>query len=151
MSVDMFNHVPAICSKASRRIIGEPSANLAINGDAVVVPKDDKFAQAKRPCKRTGLVGDAFHHATIAQENIGVVIDNHMFATIELRRQDFFGKRHTNAVGDTLSEGACCGFHAWGITVFRMAGRSRMQLTKILQLGDRQVIACKMQQSVMQH
>ena len=32
-----------------------------------------------------------------------MMIDNHMFATIELRRQDFFGKRHANAVGDALS------------------------------------------------
>ena len=132
MSVDILNHLPAICSKAGRRIISKPSAHLAINGDAVVVPKSNKLAQAKRPRQRTGLVGDAFHHAAIAQENIGVVIDNHMFATIELRRQDFFGERHANTVGDALPKGACCGFHTWGITVFRMARCSGMQLTEIL-------------------
>ena len=132
MSVDIFNHLPAICSKAGRRIISKPSAHLAINGDTVVVPKGNKLAQAERPCKRTGLVGDALHHAAIAKENIGMVIDNHMFATIELGRQDFFGKRHANTVGDPLSERTCCGFDARGITVFGMSRCSGMQLTEIL-------------------
>ena len=132
MAVDILNHLPAVRSKTGRRVIGKPSGNLAINGDAVIVPKGNKLAQAERPRKRTGLMGDAFHHAAIAHKHISMVIDNHMLATIELCRQHFFRKCHTDTVGDALSEGTCCGFHARGIAVFGMAGRSGMQLTEIL-------------------
>ena len=39
MAVDILNHLPAVRPKAGRRVIGKPSTNLAINGDAIVVPK----------------------------------------------------------------------------------------------------------------
>ena len=96
-------------------------------------------------------MGDTFHHATIAQKDISMVINHYMPRAVELGSKNLLGKRHTDAVGDSLTEGTCCRLHAWSIAVLGMAGRSGVQLAKILKFADGQVITAQMQQSIVQH
>lgn len=58
-------------------------------------------------------MGDAFHHAAITQEHIGVVIDDVVAGAVELRAQNFFSQREADSVGQALTQGTGSGLHAW--------------------------------------
>ena len=48
---------------------------IAVNGDAVIVPKHDEIAKPKMPGKPDGLVVNAFHQAAIARDDPSAVIN----------------------------------------------------------------------------
>ena len=47
MTIDAANHLPAIGLKSGRRVITEPAAHITINGNPVVIIKDDQLSKAK--------------------------------------------------------------------------------------------------------
>ena len=96
-------------------------------------------------------MGDAFHHAAVAHEGVGVVVDNVVTWTVKLRRQRFFCNRHTDCVGNTLTQRTGGGFHTSGITYFRVARSFRVQLTEVFQFFHRQIVTGEVQQAVDQH
>ncbi len=151
MTVHTTHHVPAVGLEALGRVVGEPAFHVTVDGDAVVVPEGDQLAQAQGTGQGTGLVGDTFHHATIAHEHIGVVVDDVVAVTVELAGQRLFGDGHTHGIGDALAQGTGGGFHARGVAVFGMAGGLGVQLAEVLQLFHGQVVARQVQQGVDEH
>src|SRR5881398_3435396 len=103
-AVDARHHVPAVGLEASRRGVGEPAGDLAVDGDAVVVVEDDELAQAPRAGERARLVRHALHEAPVAAEHVRVVIDDIEAGTIELTREQLLGERHADPVGESLPE-----------------------------------------------
>lgn len=87
MAVDIADHLPAVGFETRRGVVGEPAVHFAIDGDAVVVVEGDQLAQAEGAGQRADLVADAFHHAAITEEHVGVVVDNLVTRTVELRAQ----------------------------------------------------------------
>ncbi|MCY1235440.1 hypothetical protein D9M72_480560 [compost metagenome] len=151
MAVDAADHVPAVSLEALRGVVVEPVHDVAVDRDAVVVPQRNQLVQLQRAGQRAGLVRNAFHQAAIAQENVGVVVDDIETGAVEFFAQQAFGQRHADRVGDALAERAGGGLHARGDAEFRVAGGLAVQLAEILQLFDRQVIAAQVQQRVDQH
>jgi len=66
-------------------------------------------------------VGNAFHHAAITHEYIGVVVDDVMAWAVELCSQGLLGDGETDCVGKTLTQRAGGGFNASGVAHFRVA------------------------------
>ena len=64
-------------------------------------------------------MGDAFHQAAVSGEHVGVMINDLVFVTIELRRQGLFGNRHTDCIGQTLPKRSGRGFDTGCVTVLR--------------------------------
>ena len=93
----------------------------------------------------------AFHHAAVAHEDVGMVVNDVQAVFIEFGSQDFFGQSHTHCVGNTLSQWAGRGFHAVGVAVFRMAGGFAVQLAEVFQVINGNVIAGQVQQAVKNH
>ena len=93
----------------------------------------------------------AFHHAAIAHEDVGVVVNDVQAVFIEFGSQDFFGQSHAHCVGNTLSQRAGRGFHAVGVTVFGVAGGFAVQLAEVFQVFDGYVVSGQVQQAVQQH
>ena len=79
------------------------------------------------------------------------MIDDVVTFLVELTGQRFFCNRHTDGIGDALSQRAGGGFHARRIAVFRMPRGFGMQLTEGFQILDGQIIAGQMQQGINQH
>ena len=94
---------------------------------------------------------DTFHHAAVAHESIGEVVNDVVTWTVKLRRQRFFCNRHTDCVGNTLTQRTGGGFHTSGVTHFRVTRSFRVQLTELLQFRQRQIVAGQVQQTVEQH
>ena len=105
----------------------------------------------QRAGERRGFVRDAFHQAAVAHEHPGAVVDDGEFGPVEALRQQFFGERHADGVGEALAERPGRGFHARRHEVFRMARRLRIELAEVLELVHRQVVAGQVQQRVLQH
>ena len=76
VAVDVADHVPAVGLEALRGVVGEPAFDLAVDGDAVVVVEGDQLAQAQGAGQRADFVRDAFHQAAVAEEGVGVVVDD---------------------------------------------------------------------------
>ena len=151
MAVDCGNHLPAVRLETLRGVISKPAVNFAIDGDAVVVVEEHKLAEAQGACQGSHFVGDTFHEAAVAEERIGVVINNLVARTVELRCQGLLGNGETNGVGNALAEGAGGRFNARGVAIFGMARGLGVQLTEILDVVDGNVVTAQVQQGVLQH
>ena len=78
--------------------------DTAVDRDSVVVVERDEFAESQRTGERADLVRDALHHAAVADEDIGVVIDDVEARAIELAGEKLFGESHADRIGETLPE-----------------------------------------------
>ncbi len=87
VSVNCGNHIPAIGFKTFGCVISEPAFYMAVDGNAVVVVKRNQLGQTQGASQRAGFMADTFHHATIAQEHVCVVIHNRVVGLVELLRQ----------------------------------------------------------------
>ena len=116
-----------------------------------MVIEADELTETQRPRQRTGFVGDPLHQTAIAHKHPGIVIDNVVAGTVKLRRQRALGNRHADGVGQPLAKRAGGCLDAGSIAVFRVAGRFRMELAKVFQFGQRQIVAGQMQQAIQQH
>ena len=96
-------------------------------------------------------MGDAFHQAAIAEENVGVVVNNGVLIGVELGSQRALGNRHAHTVGDALTQRAGGGFHARRIAVFRVTRGFGVQLTELFQIIDAEVVTGEVQQRINQH
>jgi len=94
---------------------------------------------------------DTFHHATITQKHVGIVIDDLVARLVEFRRQQLFRHRHSHCIGDTLAERAGGGFNTRRVAVFGMTRGLGMHLAETLQLIHGQIVTRQMQQRVDQH
>jgi hypothetical protein len=68
-------------------------------------------------------VGDAFHQTAVAQEGVGVVIDDGVAGLVELGGQCLFGDGETDGIGDALAERAGGGFDARGVACLVIASK----------------------------
>ena len=103
------------------------------------------------PGERRRFVRDAFHEAAVADEAVGVVIDDRRAVLVVLRCEQFLGERHAHGVGEALAERAGRRFDADLEIALRVSRGARAQLAEFLQLIDGERIAREMQQGIQQH
>ncbi len=151
MAVDAGDHVPAVGFKALGGVVGIPVLDVTIDRDAVVVPEGDQLVELPGAGQRTGFVRNAFHHAAVAHEHIGVVVDDGVVGLVEFVGENFFRHRHADGIGNALAERTGGGFHAGRVAILGVTRRLGMQLTELLEVVHRQVVAGQVQQCVNQH
>lgn len=151
MAINTTNHMPAVSFETGSGVISEPTFNVTVDGDPIVIIESRQFAQLHGTRQRANLVRDAFHHATVTHKCIGVVINNIMARAVKLRAQRAFCNRKTYCVSNALTQWAGSGFYASGIAIFRVTWRFRMQLAEVFQFFHRQIIASEVQQAIDQH
>ena len=145
MAINILNDLPAIGAKTRWRVIGKPTLNIAVDRNAVVIPKSRQFAQTQGARERASLMGNPLHQAPITQKNISTVINDGMAVSVELCRKHFLCQSHTHAIGNALAQWSGSGFYPRRVAILGMAWRARMQLAKILQLFGRQIVPGQMQ------
>ena len=135
--------MPPIGHEALRRVVGEPALGLSVDRYSVVVVEHDQLAEAEGARQRTRLVRDAFHQATVADEHVGVMIDDVVTGAVEFGGEQRFSERHPDCIRESLSQrpGSC--LDAGCQTALGMSRRLREQLAKALDLVDRQVVAAE--------
>ncbi len=149
--VHAADHAPAVALEAGRDVLGEPSAHLAVDGDAVVIIEADQLAQPQGAGQGGRFVGDALHQAAVAHHHPSAVIHHIEAKPIELRRQPRLRQRHAHGIGEALAQRPGGGLDAGALAVLRMPGGLGMQLAKGLEVVHRHRIAAQVQQAVQQH
>src|SRR6184192_4099343 len=148
---DLAYDTPAVGLKAPRGVIGEPMLDAAVDADAVVVVDRHQFRQPQCSGERARFVADAFHQTTVTHEYPRSVVDDRVARPIEFRGQELLGERHADRIGQPLPEWARGGFHPGRDSDLRMSGSLAVQLTKALQLFQRQRITGEVEQRIQQH
>ena len=110
--VHMRQHVPAVGLEALGGVVVEPADHLAVDRNAVVVVYRDQLAELLHARERGRFVGNALHHAAIAHEHIGMMIDDLVTGPIEGRREGSLRDRHAHRVREALAEGSGGGLDA---------------------------------------
>ncbi len=148
VTVNLFD-IPAASLELGRNIVGEGDFRAAVDGDAVIIIKQDQLAEAKVTGKRDRFLSHAFHEAAVAAEHIRAVIDNIL---AELIGERAFGDCHADRAGETLTERAGGQLNAFCMTIFRMTGGLRTPLPEVLQLIDGHIlVARQIERAVKQH
>ena len=91
MPIDARYHVPAIGFKALWRVVLEPALDLAIDRDAVIVIQHDQFRETQGTRQRADFMTDALHQATVAEEHVGVVVNDVKAGLVETCAQQPLG------------------------------------------------------------
>jgi hypothetical protein len=107
---------------------------VPVDRDAVVVVQGDQLAQAPVGGQGGGLVADALHHAPVAEDAVGVVVDDLGVGLVEARGQVGLGDGQADGVADALAEGAGRHLDTGGDEVLRVAGGLRAPLTERLEV-----------------
>src|SRR5258708_35852548 len=101
------------------------------------------------PGERDRLMADPLHEAAIADDAVGVVVDELL---AEALRQDALGERHADRIRQTLAERPGRGLDAGGMTPFRMPRRAAGEVAEAADLRHRYVgIAGQIEERVEQH
>ena len=151
MAVHMRNDMPAVSLEALGGVVGVPVLDMAVDGDAVVVPERNQLAQLPGAGQGAGFMGDTFHHATVTHKHIGVVVDDVMAGAIELVGQQLFRERHADGVADALAKRTGGGLDAWGVAIFRMSRGLGVQLAELLDILHAELVAGQVQQGIQEH
>src|SRR5438128_1984604 len=94
---------------------------------------------------------DAFLQTTITGQTKNMLIKNAMLAGVEMRLRHFRRHCHTNRVANALPQRPSGALNPRRFKKFRMSRRFRVQLTKTLNLLDRNVVAAEVQPGVEKH
>jgi hypothetical protein len=116
-------HVPAVSLEAPGRVVGKPSLNLAVDGNTVVIVDQDQLAEALHAGERGDFMGNALHHAAVAEETIGVMIEDRVARAIEGRSERPLRESHADRICKALPERPGGGLDAQVHIAFRMTGR----------------------------
>jgi hypothetical protein len=103
-------------------ILGEGAVGVAIDGNVVIVVDCNKVAELQMPCQRGSLAGHALLHASIAQEDICVVVDQLKSGLVVDSGTMLRGNGKTHGVGKALSKRSTGNFDTVGIVSLGVAG-----------------------------
>ena len=151
LAVGHLLHVPAVGFVTLLHILGEGDIRTAFDGDPVAIIEDDQLVELHHPCQGGGFRLDAFHHAAVPHEHVGIVIYHRIAFPVEDGSQMAFRHGHAHRHGDALAQGAGGSFHADGMAVFRMAGGLAAPLPEGLKILYAKGIAKQVEQGVFQH
>ena len=142
-------HDPARRLEAFRLIGGVRQADIAVDGDVVVVPQHDQILELQVSGQADGFLADAFHQVAVAGDDIGLVVDQ---AVAEAGVEDALGQRETHRIGDTLAQRAGGGLDARQVAMLGMAGGGAADLAELLEILDGNLgIAGQPEQGIEQH
>ena len=141
--------IPARGSK-TRLLVGHiRERDLAVNGDAIVIPQHDQPRQLLLARNADGLLADAFHQAAVARDDPGVMV---LHLGAPAGAQMLFGHGKAHGIGNPLTQRAGGGFHPRNMAEFRVAGGDRAPLAEILDLVQRHIlIPRQVEQRIDQH
>ena len=148
MAIDA-QRAPAGGLEAHDLVVGDGERGGAVDGDLVVVEQHDQLVEPEVSGERDRLVADALHQAAVADDRIGVVVDD---IVAQAGIEQALGQRHADGVGEALAQGAGGGLDARRVAEFRMAGGHGAELPEVAQLLHGHAgIPGEMEERVQQH
>ena len=151
LSVRNVQHLPAVGGEARADVLGEGGIGAALDGDLVAVVNGDKLAEPHGAGKGSRFGHNALHHAAVADERRGVIIENGIAVAVKNCGKMPFCHSHADGHSKALTERAGGSLNAGGMGIFRMPRSSASELAEGLDIVDGDVITEKMQKRIVQH
>jgi len=129
-------HPPAVGLEASGHIFAEGERGVAVDGDVVVVVEDGELAQPEMAGEGSRLAGDALHEISVAGEHPGPVVYDRVAGPVEVLGEEPLGDRHSNRVGESLSQRTGGGLDPRRVTPLGMSRRAGAPLAKVFDLVE---------------
>ena len=142
------DRVPAGGIESARRVFGGCEGRGAGERDSIRIEENDQLAELQVTGKRARLIGDALHQVPIANDDVGVVIDDRVTRTVEDAAQVRLGDGESDGIGEALAERAGCHLDTVCDVALRVSGGQAVPLTERFDLGEGEVIAREMQERV---
>src|SRR6185369_1773020 len=101
--------------------------------------------------ERRGFSRNALHQIAVANQRVGVMINNLVAWSVVTASEVIFRDRHSNAIGESLAQRTCGHLYPWRQSVFGMTGRSAAPFTKLFDLFEWEIIASEVEQTIEQH
>ena len=130
-------HVPTVGEETCRDIVAESQIRVPFDRYPVAVVDPAKVAEHLLTCKRGRFACDTFHHVAVAAHDVDVVIENLEIWPIKAVRQPASRERHTHAVAAALAQRTGRRLDTRCQSVFRMARTFAVELTKPLDILER--------------
>lgn len=136
VSVTDGHSVPSVCLHTLVNILGEGTVGVAVNGDVVVIVDRNQVAQLQVTGEGSSLTGNTLHVASIAHEDICVVVNKLESGLVKLGSSVLLGNGKTNSVSKTLAERASGDLNAGGIVGLRVTGGDAVDVLKSVNGGS---------------
>jgi hypothetical protein len=141
-------HLPTVGFEAGVGVLGEAEIGGTVEGDEIVIVKEDELAESEGAGEGSGFMGDAFHQVAVAADAVGMVVDDLEAGLIvdggEVLFRDGQAYRHREA----LAEGAGSDFDTVGEMGFRMAGGLGVVLAEALEVVEGELVAGEKETSI---
>src|SRR5437899_12896600 len=95
--------VPAVGFPPRTSIVAKRQRGVAFDGDVIVVVEPDQLTKPGMTSEGPRLVGDSFHHVSIAGDEVHVMVEDFLIA-VEYRGHVCFADSHADGVANTLTE-----------------------------------------------
>ena len=146
-----FLHLPAVSAEARGHIFREGDVRRTLDGDLIIIVEIDEVIQPEMPRQRCRLVRGAFHHLTIGDKGVDLMLEDGETGFIEARGKVFLRYRHAHAVGEALSQRPGGRLDAEVRLIFGMSRRLATPLPELLQVFHAERKAGEIEQSIEQH
>ncbi len=146
-----LDDLPAVSFEARPDVLGEGQLRGSLDGDVVIVVEVHQLAEAEVPGEGGGLRGHPLHEVAVADDGVGVVVDQVEAGPIEGRGKERFGDGHADAVREAGAQRPGGRLHPRGEPMFGMPGRAATPLPEGLKLVDGKAVAGEMKQGIEQH
>jgi hypothetical protein len=117
--------LPAHRRVARADVLGHRQRGRAVEGDAVVVPQADQLAQPEVAGQAGRLLGHTLDDVAVADERVGVVVDDGVPGAVPELGGEPLGDRHADRVGVALPQRPGGRLDAGGQVELRVTGRAR--------------------------
>lgn len=143
--------LPAVSPVAPEDILGEGQAGGAVNGDAVVVPKDDKLGKPPKAGQGAGLPRNPFHQVPVRGQDVGVMVHHGVPGAVELGGELPLRQGEAHGGGDALAQGPRGHLHPGGVAALGMARGLGAPLAEAFKLLQGKVVAREVEDGVEEH
>jgi hypothetical protein len=143
--------VPAVSLVSLVDVLSEGNVGVTVNGDVVVIPDGNQVTELEVTSERAGFARDTLHEAAIAEEAVGVVVDEIETRLVEAGSGVSLGNGKTDSVGNTLAEGASGDLNARGVVSLGVAGGPAVHPSEGLKVIETQVIAEEVKEGILEH
>mmetsp|Transcript_70975 Transcript_70975/g.161223 ORF Transcript_70975/g.161223 Transcript_70975/m.161223 type:complete len:327 (+) Transcript_70975:448-1428(+) len=144
--------LPAVRLVALANVLSEGKLGVAVNGDAVVIVEGYELAEAQVASVSAGLVRDALLHAAVAENAVGVVVDQGHPRLVVHGRQVRLCCCQTHGIRDSHAEWARGHFDARSLKILWVARGLGAPLAELLDvINGNAVVTSEVKQGVLQH
>ncbi len=96
----------------------------------IVIIEGDQVAQLKMTSSRSSFTCYTFHGTSVAEERVGVVVDQVVAWLVEHASGMRLSYSQTHSIGETLTKWSCRYLNTWGVVGFRVARSDAVDLLK---------------------